>query len=487
MKKNDRLRNLINSLTRGEQDFIQKSFALLSTKRAGEFQDLFGKLASDDRHKKPGEQNNVSVRYALRNHILRYMQLYRKPSKEDQILDNMRNYHFLRKKGLYDQAIRALDKAIALAKELEEVSWQIILLQVEKHRVLESERRELSDKIVSKNQQQVKLAQQWLEEVNAQMQYHLAFAGYREQGNWDKQYFQQGTQITLSENSSFYAKTYFWSLKAAEARAENNYAEAASYCKRILHLWRGNKTLMGEFPGKMIVFNANYGMAALGTRAFEEVEQAIENLEDLPHTYFDWEAERFQNIALLKILLALEQAPDSSVTDLIDFTVNGLQHYHVKINPARELTLWYNLLLLTFIYERFDESQAWINKIIAHKRFNIRKEIQYVTRLIEPIVQYEAGNLVGLDSLLNAVYMFFYSNEKLGEFEKAVLRHLRKLTDLQSQDESSVLFRKFKMHLERDLPFSETRRLGFSLCHVWATSKVRNVPIQTLLPLNYIE
>ena len=73
---------------------------------------------------------------------------------------------------------------------------------------------------------------------------------------------------------------------------------------------------------------------------------------------FNHQAETFQNIANLKILLQLNSLKREGLEELLTTIEEGLLLYESKINAARQFTIWFNMMLICLIHAEYERCRA---------------------------------------------------------------------------------------------------------------------------------
>jgi hypothetical protein len=150
-----------------------------------------------------------------------------------------------------------------------------------------------------------------------------------------------------------------------------------------------------------------------------------------------------------------------------------MKQYSSKMNDARKLSFYYNLAILYFLTEKYGTAQGWVEKILDEKSKH-RKDIQHFAKVLNTLLWYELeGDSKRIDiheSAFRSAYRKLQNEQRLFEFEKVLLNHLRKLSG--ELDTASV----FKSLQEQLLVISqnpkEKHALGLEEVMLWVGGKI---------------
>lgn len=321
--------------------------------------------------------NLDSVRHRLRKLILRALRAERDSRTQDALFRaHIADYEILYEKGLYEEALRSLNKAHAIAKEQQSPMRMLEVLHWQNHRLLETERTDLVEVMRLQLEQTRRALDDYVQQVGVVSEYHRLFASYRvEEGKLDFPKVDY-LGLALNETLPFLTRLYAFQLAGMGARMQKDHAEALRVHALLLEFWRGHAQITQEQPGTYMILLSNYALYLFPTGDLDGVSTVLAEIERLGGMArseaatsgrggsesspigFNHQAETFQNIANLKILLQLNSLKREGLEELLTTIEEGLLLYESKINAARQFTIWFNMMLICLIHAEYERCRA---------------------------------------------------------------------------------------------------------------------------------
>jgi tetratricopeptide (TPR) repeat protein len=449
MHSSDFLHSLVRSLTAAEKKHFL-GFALISVEADSPVLRLFDLLGNlpeyDSRLLKKEISDLYKTKHLLRKLILDSLRSF--PSGDDpeiQIYRLQQDYRNLYKRGFYQEASRHLEKARQLAQKYHCSAMTIQVLNQEKHRLLENNTTDLIGPIREKIEETNAAMSLYQEELRFSNCYHLLFAWYRTNGSDSHQDHLQELCAGIEEadppdeNSSFYARLYHGAALALTARMNQQQDLFCERLGKVLELWDGHPHLKKAFPGRYKILLANYATILVVTGQHERARDMLRQIHAAHPSTFNDEAETFQNVAQLELLLILNSSPLSVPAGTIERISEGLDRYGAKINMARKKAIWFNLVLVFLFVGDYLACRSWLDKLLAEKKYPIRQELYYESRFIELILHYELGYLDLLEGGCVALYNYLWRHEQLNDFNQVALKYLKQLTAVHDYERAEVM------------------------------------------------
>jgi hypothetical protein len=487
MEVNDNLFDLVKRLDEREYRFVVQ-FANCGRKRPEKVLELLSdlmKLGKYDQRLLEAKFTNLNItRFHLRQLIMRALRAYRDgESIDSQIRSLIEDYEILYEKGLYDEAFSSLKKAEKMAETHHRLDRKIEILHLQKHRLLELETKDLPTIIDERIEVLCKATQSYQDEMQMMNQYHQLFARYRTEERIDTVDGMQLFDGTLldAEEVPFYTRLYGFMIAGLKARSKGDLATAKAYHVRTLALWDQFPEIKEDRQLNHKLVLANYAVYLFPEGNLEKVREILVQIQGIKDRSFNEEAETFQNVANLRLLLELNAKSGEDFKALVTEIEEGLEKYAVKINAARQFSIWYNLILLYLIHQDYRKAWEWIGRTLAHKRYQVRKEVQYITRLLELVVYHELEIWDTPEATVMAVYRYLSRKDQLTEFKREVLSHFTKLSST-PLDARQEVFEKLYQKLQSNGSSRNTADgLGLEVVTAWAGSKVTGKKILEML------
>lgn len=423
-------------------------------------------------------------RSVLKDYILKCMRLKRDAtSRRALVAAHLSNYEFLYEKGLYEASMKSLLKAKKIAKEYQFNGLLIDIVNLEKHRLLEMHKQDLVEIILEKNLEKHSLLSRYKVEMEAASEYHEVMSLFRKGGksvaeipilvgNRDKVI----GQTDLDE--TFFTRLYRYSTVVIASMVSLDEGRALGGLEAIVKHWNAYPAIKSMYPTKYRISLYNYAAQCIKSGKMEEAKGLIGEFEDLPSSNFNQKAEKFQSLAYLRVIYAIESLHIPDVLEIASMVEKGLATYQDKINKSREFTIKHNLVQLLVLDESYKEALKWVRSILAEKKYAIRKEIVNDARLILLIIYWELDQKEVLSHEITAYYQYLHKNDFLNDYTKVMVHHFKKLLNALSLAEEKEVFQNLKDELMDQLATREYAALGYSLVLHWADHKISGLPIR---------
>lgn len=411
------------------------------------------------------------LKFQLKHTILMALRLYHQEETVLQKIDvHLGNERILYKKGFYNEAAKELDKAQTLAEEYQMLERLLEILKLKQSRLVERQTKDLYLAVIANSDYIDHILDSFGRQIKAYREYQEMFASYRTEGDGltpDRSAYPE----IETKPFNFYTEMYENATENLQALVQGDLGNAISSTEKAVKLFERYPVIKDEFQPKYKTLLANLGVLLLGEGGFAEVADIIRKLNALDSRDFNEEADTFQNTIHLELLLMLNIRNFEGLNDLIRRVKFGLNHYAIKINAARKLSIWFNLLLLYIVNENYREAFSLVQKIVSHKRFQVRKEIQYATRLLELLIYFELEIWDIPDSIIGAVRRYLYRSDQRTSFQNTVLKYMQILSSTPIEERAEI-FRELE-HVLHEISNDESNQdsLGLNIVSAWARSK----------------
>jgi tetratricopeptide (TPR) repeat protein len=483
MKEADVLFELIRLLDEKEYKFVLE-FARGGRSKATQREMLLADLRKQAEYNpqllRPKYKSFEVLKFQVKQLIMQALRVFHESANLDQrIAVHLQNERILYTKGLYDQAEKELEEAQKLAEQYQKLGRLLEILQIKQFRLVERQTKELHPAVVANFKYIGMTLEAYRGQISAFRTYQELFAAYRAEG---RTAVETPIHITLdAQRNHFYRDLYQNAAQSLEAQVSGNLELAVTLAEAAVRLFDSEPDIKDELQLNYKIQLANLGVLLSGVERYAEVEELIRSLRRIESRDFNEEAETFQNTIHLELMLMVNQRQFEGQNNLIQRVEDGLKHYDAKVNMARKLSIWYNLMVLYIVNENFRAAHKVVGMIIEHRNFHVRKEVQYTTRLLELLIYFELELWDLPDHAITAVRQYLWRKEELSEFKLLVLRFMQQLVDAPVSERDEV-FKKLDAVL-REMQGEETQpdSLGLTVVAAWTRSKYEKRSIKECL------
>lgn len=410
----------------------------------------------------------------LKDKLLDCLRVYRGPKTiHGKLLRLLEEHEILNELGLYKQGRKKLETAKRLSVQHDQFSILIQVLSFERKNLIENNlnrsprARSLEWDRIDKELQNAVKAQEII------AQYHKIYlsllAIYRrynqinEDRHLDQKRLNELRESPLLKNSElpeyFYAKhLYFLSLSTL-SQLEGRYNDAEQLYESLISMWdeRPDRIVMQQRRYMLVLCNYLNVLHKIGR--YDQFEKTMNQIRAFRIDHYDDQAERFQNLAHLDLLYFMNHGvckSDAEVKRLFaeipQRIEKGLIKFSSKINPARRLVLYFNLMMLSFIAMDISRATYWLIKIDQSEYARkVRKEILDFCKVIQLIFFFEKEEFGLISSFYRNNKRFLYREERLNDFYLISMDALHKLSGTTGKEASQEILRSLQAKLRKEL------------------------------------
>lgn len=497
-KRSDDIFQLIKSLTRNEKRHFR-----LGRKQEGEaiYMRLFDVIDDMDDdgydediiHEKFAGAQFLNQLHSTKNHLYHLIlkslrNFHEEKFVESQLFNLLSEAAILQERGLYKLSEKQLKKALKIATEYDR---QLVILEVLRRQLSNlietgvkgvDEQFKIHFDLIDKTLENIRL-----EYIYTKFHYSLHIPlrhGMRRNPELDKKTAwitnHELFGLTQQNDLTFEARYYHLNTHVAHYYLRHEMAEAAGILKQMIEHWQAHPQMIKIKPRLYLIQLSNYLDCQISSGVYDDVEEVIQEITSLKLHSFNDQAERFQNEKnhLLRYYINTRQYGKAEV--LIPEIKKGLKTYDTKINEARLVTIYYNVLVLNFVLEKHGECIEWVNLILNNDRTSAKKVVKQAVRIVELAVHYEMDNKRVMTNLFESTYKKLQRSGTLMDFEKKVLKQFKKLVKATEKKQEEKFLREFLNELE---PIHNARPLpaGCTEIYLWVKSKLDNKPLRDLI------
>lgn len=463
MQPTDHLFRLIKSLEPSEKGYFKK-FASGYGKTQN-YLLIFDAIDAQESYDEPAllhkfrkqpfsRQFSVAKNY-LWELILKSQRQYRaEGSKFVQLNTLLENGEILFEKGLYDEAMRAWDKAAKLAEAYDEKPFQLDIETARRRYYIEmtaSNWQTYSDPSYAKS---AALLHSYGHMLDIQQKYvqiiqyiktQPFFKTDEQRTEWAR--FMEDPILQVDrEPEDFYGRLYFFYIHNIYHLLCRNKHEALAWIQKVVALWDAQPDLKAIEPIKYISAVNNYltNLFLLGEQ--DAYCQYVEQFNPPKGFSKSQSAVIFEHVWVMRSNYYVLKKDIAGYGKMIADTLPEIHNYGPLINQVRLLIIKYSMAsYYTFIGE-IEQSNNLLTEIVESKEVALRKDLQSVSRVLQMINHFEAGNLMLLEHLMRSSKHFMRRNDMYYETEKLFFKHFSLL--MKAPDKTARKAVASQMHAE---------------------------------------
>jgi len=485
--------DLIHSMTKSEKRY----FKLFSSGQSGDkgYINLFNAISKQEQYDEETLKKQLkisafpTVKTYLYNLILRSLrsqQLNQNISL--QLKDMLKDVEILYQKGLYDQCSRLLTKARKIAKQYEKHIHLLELCQFE--HLLTSlnlnpfQRKKLIEEGYSEIREALKAYTQLSEyrHVILEMNHFLHSEGKRSNNVSDKTKLLELLQPIIDNKSpvflSYKSGILFYNIKGLYLSNELDFQQTYETTKKYIIHMESNPFLLTQEINNYLVGLNNLTNIQIVMGLTEEMFGTIKKLKSIAV------ASETEKIRVIEYTLPKEityhvlKGTFQEGLELLPGIEKQLNNYETKMGKPFLLSLYSNIVELCILGDAFRKALQWNNKIFHSPEIETYADYYSNARLSEIIIHYELENTEKVDSLLKS-FQLLLSKKTIYQFEKALLRFLKRHIHL--EDDKAILksFKSFREELTElsKIPTEKAAFYFFDLM-IWTDRKIKKLSLK---------
>ena len=508
-EQKDNLFVLVKSLTKSEKRQFRLYVGRMGSNQDAKFLNLFQQLDRMSRYEEKvilskgivTKQQLSNLKAHLYKQIL--VSLRMNPVNKNiriQIREQLDFATILYQKGLYKQSLKVLEKAKLLAIKYEEKFSAYDIVELEK--VIESQyiTRSLSNRtetlIFESNllRKQNNIATQ-LSNLSLQLYERLIKAGYAKSDQEFReitQFFYENLPKLDFETLGFREKLWYYKAHVWYSFLTHDFLSSYRYASKWIKMFEDSPSMIAIHPVFYLKGN-NYLMESLTlikypSKFYIVLQQMIYRTshEDFP-VNDNLKALNFQFHYSNKINLYFLEGNFEDGLSIVPEILKGIIAYENQIDPHHIVMFYYKISCIYFGAEDYENCIIYLDKIISNKQLKMREDLLCFSRVLNIFAHYEAGFDYNLETHLRETYKFLIKMNDLHEVQKAMIRFVRSLGDIFPNDLKAAfesLYEELKQY-END-PYEKRSFLYLDILS-WLESKIKNIPISTIIKQKAIQ
>ncbi|ULQ58129.1 hypothetical protein KJS94_07935 [Flavihumibacter rivuli] len=503
----DALFQLVKSLEKSEK----RNFKLYVTRNTAaenlkviELFDALDKMSEYDesillkRTKGIKKQQLSNLKAHLYRQILSSLRLIRDEQNIDiQLHEQMGFARILYNKGLYLQSLKVLDKLKEMARQYNQITFQLQAIFFEKkiealHITRSSENRASS--LVEEADHVLGALELTSASSNLSLMLYDWYIRHgharnkRDEEELDK-FFARHLPDGAGKGKGFYERLYVYQSYCWYAFIRQDYLMYYRYTQKWVDVFEQHPEMIRVETLQFIKGLHNLLSAHFDLRNEAGFAKTLKRFEELDQEPIVQENDnnRIQSFVYLQQARINQYFLRGTFTeglDLVPYLEEKLEEYKLQLDRHRILIFYYKIACLYFGSGENEKAIDYLQKIINWK-VDLRTDLQCYARLLHLIAHYELGNVDILEYLIKSVYRFMAKMGSLSPVEEEMFKFLRKSFG-HSPASIKEAFRKL---LAKIKPYEndphETRTFAYLDVISWLESKVEGIPVQEVIRKKY--
>ena len=499
-RSTDILFQLIKSLEKGEK----RNFKLYVKRNSGsedmkivklfdalDKMEVYDETVLLNRHKGFKKQQLSNSKAHLYKQILSSLRLIEDGANIDIRLHEQLDFaRILYNKGLYLQSLKVLDRLKEVARNYNQITYQLQAIIFEKKiealhitRSMENRADELSRESDEINHSLILISR--LSNLALELySWYIKHGHARDDKDVQavKLFFESNLPEYDSRKLGFYERLYLYQSYCWYGFIRQDLLMYYRNTKKWVDLFEESPQMKSIETGQYIRGMHNLLSAQFNLSNYEKFEEYLKIFEK-----FALSGEgtinanaRIQTFVYLHIAKINKHFLEGTFTEglkLVPYIENKLAEYHLHLDRHRVLVFYYKIACLYFGSGNNEKAIVYLNKII-HLKVDLRTDLQCYARLLHLIAHYELGNDELLEYLIKSVYRFMAKMKSLSTVEEEIFKFIHNSFSLTAQ-QLVPAFRVLKdklQHLQGN-PL-ESRSFMYLDIIAWLESKIEGVPVQ---------
>ena len=456
--------DLVSRLTKSEKRYIK----IQAGSKGKDYIELMDALIAQEVHNEEKLINDNKGANFLKNLpsnkqylyeiLLKSLSHFSQKRIEDKVFQKTTTANVLIGKGLFDAALKELQKGQKLAEKYELFGMQLMIHDVKKRLLYNQQfkkKNDLSSETIFNAEANL------LEQLtNTNEYWYLAQQIALFQLNFQKiqspEQQKHLTKITQSPKfqsialaTNFKSKIYFYQANATYQFILGNTEQAYKFNKQFLDLLEEHPNFLKLYAERYLGTLFNMLIDSLIIGKYDILKEGINRLIVIPmrqefKSIKNIDVRVFRQRYLLLLNWSLKQHEFKEAVELIPDIEEGLERFGNKIEKHHRITFYYLIAYCLFQDQHYDQALRWNNLILNTINENVVKEIFYFARTFNLLIHYELGNYSLLESLLLSTPKYLKSRRAIYATEKALFRYLSKLLNSVDKNEQQQLTTNFR-------------------------------------------
>lgn len=286
-----------------------------------------------------------------------------------------------------------------------------------------------------------------------------------------------------ASQTTFYAAMQYHEVHLRDASLRGDQTKSFEYARRKLDLFDANPSKRAANLYEYIYTCGFYLIMCVKLRKYDEFDTRLELLKGFEGAAGPRRVDLQMNVAYAELAYLMKRCRFDRAREMVPRIDAMLSNAEGRVEQAAVMSFHAAFATLYLFMGDMRELLLQIGRIRQNRAIPGHPYFEEFARLLSLIAYFELGDDRALDSGIRSTYRYLAGRNRLGEFQRVVLRFLKRLpavTNRQSLLRELVRFREELLALS-DREGSETPMLSqIKLVH-WLESKIEGRPFADLL------
>ncbi|MFN8393883.1 MAG: hypothetical protein U0176_04345 [Bacteroidia bacterium] len=487
MRASNYLHQLIHSLSPGERTGVVKSLEGGKKGDKSLYLRLFLTIESQSRY------DEAAIKLAFEGTSFGKGLGFPKSHLYDRVLEHLLQLHagdsqtarsrraldrieLLTERGLYEQALRQMEREFTKATSLDDSGLVLQLLRLKRRQVMRMQSEDLAGEMAGIKAEEAAWEAAFYAEQRAIRLHDDLYAltlGVRRKGGADEDPRLRSISSELDELladahlrfparvAALRARSHLHHLREDFRAVHDAYSAEIQVWEahpvqiqsdqlrflRLIGQWLTSKALIGDHDGLLAEIKRMRTRDGLDEKG---------------------EAEVFQISYTLELYCHLNFGNPQEALPLAEFVKAGLQKYDHHIPPSAKLGFYYNLALVKWWSRQHSAALKWVHRILQFDKVGVRKDIRDFAPLLEMVLHYELGHLDLVESWFRSVKYRQRKANTPKDLEQLLMEVLHRLLSVTDRGQREGHVKEFIAGLDKLSEQPGISKLGIQELREWA-------------------
>lgn len=288
----------------------------------------------------------------------------------------------------------------------------------------------------------------------------------------------------IDRATSHQARVYYYRILSVASYARKNYPRFYEFNRALIELMEGRPDLLREDVSEYISALSNMALSCGYLQRIDELKEVLKKFKQIRPNTPDDELKIHRQYYMNKFGLCIAQGDFEEGLQALEEHQEEVQRFSEAF--FRKNTFYYQYFYIYFGVGNYEQALAYLNEWLSLSGNVERKDLRSVARILNLIIHFEMGNTLLLESLVRSTQRFLKKEERMFEYEHAILQFIKASIRAVDKGEEKKAFQLLQQQLESlyDKP-SERPMLELFDIQAWVESNIRQIPFGDVVRLRY--
>jgi len=394
----------------------------------------------------------------------------------DEVNNLMKEQEFLRRKNLFPEQWKKLQKAKDVASKFDLFHHQLNILDIEMKYLLGRD----FDKSIDFYEEYSAKKKDLLYKINmlsslvqSKNKIFQILKKYKSRVDADNlnlvaQEISKFDQDEIKNMESFEISKIYATLQANYHRLLGDYSTSLKYRKKIVELYDEKPWFIDMNMYSFLMVNFNYISELFRTKNLKLMKEELDHLKTIKIKNENDKIAFFQNHTIISLLYFLNTNNLDELRTYENEIKNDLKKYASLMEVSSKITIYFNFSLSNFLQDDYLKALNWIDEILNINSAH-RKDIQSFVEVLKILCFYNLNEKLIIPSLIKSKRR----KADVSSSEVLILKYLLKLCN-SVESEHQMILEAFKTELNNE----KKNYTGKDVVHLWLEAQLTNQSIK---------